>query len=168
MFLWKWLLCTGSHLVAVGGDDNRTVFIFSFLRRTSAVKVYKDNIIGSAIKDSTTESPVQQPNFSSPLLIFSIAMQVWSLFPFIWSTSHLLFQPADVFCVQFNVFSGNDGAGKFWAVGDKVVKSSDVMARSCSKGIFGGNGVLQSALCLTFSSSPAFVITGMADGDIYF
>jgi WD40 repeat protein len=67
---------TGSHLVAVGGDDNRTAFIFSFLRRTSAVKVYKDNIIGSAIKDSTEESPVQQPNFSSPLLVFSIAMQV--------------------------------------------------------------------------------------------
>jgi WD40 repeat protein len=42
------------------------------------------------------------------------------------------------------------------------------MARSCSKGIFGGNGMLQSALCVTFSSSPAFVVTGMADGDIYF
>jgi WD40 repeat protein len=77
-------------------------------------------------------------------------------------------QPADVFSVQFNVFSGSDGAGEFWAVGDKMVKSCDIMARSCSKGIFGGNGVLQSALCLTFSSSPAFIITGMADGDIYF
>jgi WD40 repeat protein len=73
-----------------------------------------------------------------------------------------------VFSVQFNSFSGNDGAGEFWAVGDKMVKSCDTLARSCSKGIFGGNGVLQSALCVTFSSSPAFVVTGMADGDIYF
>jgi WD40 repeat protein len=78
------------------------------------------------------------------------------------------FQPADVFSVQFNSFSGNDGAGEFWAVGDKMVKSCDILARSCSKGIFGGNGVLQSALSVTFSSAPAFVITGMADGDIYF
>jgi WD40 repeat protein len=77
-------------------------------------------------------------------------------------------QPADVFSVQFNAFSGNDGAGEFWAVGDKMVKSCDILARSCSKGIFGGNGVLQSALSVTFSSAPSFVITGMADGDIYF
>jgi WD40 repeat protein len=73
-----------------------------------------------------------------------------------------------VFSAQFNPFSGNEGASEFWAVGDKMVKSCDVLASSCSKGIFGGNGVLQSALSVTFSCSPSFVITGMADGDIYF
>ena len=73
-----------------------------------------------------------------------------------------------MYSAQFNTFSGNDGAGEFWAVGDKMVKSCDILARSCSKGVFGGNGVLQSALCVTFSSAPAFVITGMADGDVYF
>ena len=67
---------TGSHLVAVGGDDNRTAFIFSFGRKPSAAQVYKENILGSASKDSTEDSPVQQPNFSAPSLVFSIAMQV--------------------------------------------------------------------------------------------
>ena len=89
------------------------------------------------------------------------------MFEFV-ETSPYLSQPADVYSAQFNTFSGNDGAGEFWAVGDKMVKSCDILARSCSKGVFGGNGVLQSALCVTFSSAPAFVITGMADGDVYF
>ena len=82
------------------------------------------------------------------------------MFEFV-ETSPYLSQPADVYSAQFNTFSGNDGAGEFWAVGDKMVKSCDILARSCSKGVFGGNGVLQSALCVTFSSAPAFVITGM-------
>ena len=72
-----------------------------------------------------------------------------------------LSQPADVHSAQLNTLCGNDGAGEVWAVGDKMVKSCDILARSCSKGVFGGNGVLQSALCVTFSSAPAFVITRM-------
>ena len=161
---------SGSRLVAVGGDDNRTAFIFSFSRSPSAAQVYKENIAAPASKDAAEDASKQQPLFlSSPVLLFSIAMQV----PSYLSASHshnliMLLQPADVYSAQFNTFSGNDGAGEFWAVGDKMVKSCDILARSCSKGIFGGNGVLQSALCVTFSSSPAFVITGMADGDVYF
>ena len=63
------------------------------------------------------------------------------MFEFV-ETSPYLSQPADVYSAQFNTFSGNDGAGEFWAVGDKMVKSCDILARSCSKGVFGGNGVL--------------------------
>ena len=164
---------TGSHLVAVGGDDNRTAFIFCFLRRGSAAQIYKENLVGTASAGKgSVEDPSRQhtPLFHAPALLFSVAMQV-PFFACYCLTSFVVTsrpQPADVFAVQFNGFSGSDGAGEFWAVGDKMVKSCDIMARSCSKGIFGGNGVLQSALCVTFSSSPAFVITGMADGDIYF
>ena len=68
---------SGSRLVAVGGDDNRTAFIFSFSRSSSAAQVYKENISGSASKD-TTEDEYKQPslNFSSPVLLFNISLQV--------------------------------------------------------------------------------------------
>ena len=68
---------TGSHLVAVAGDDNRTAFIFSFLRKTSAAQVYKENIKGSVSKD-VTENASRQPslNFWSPALLFSVPLQV--------------------------------------------------------------------------------------------
>jgi hypothetical protein len=68
---------TGSHLVAVGGDDNRTAFVFSFLRRTNAAQVYKENIQASVSKDSA-DNATRQPvlMFASPALLFSVAMQV--------------------------------------------------------------------------------------------
>ena len=68
---------SGSRLVAAGGDDNRTAFIFSFSRSSSAAQVYKENISGSASKD-TTEDEYKQPslNFSSPVLLFNISLQV--------------------------------------------------------------------------------------------
>ena len=61
----------------MGGDDNRTAFIFSFSRSSSAAQVYKENISGSASKD-TTEDEFKQPslNFSSPVLLFNISLQV--------------------------------------------------------------------------------------------
>ncbi len=71
---------TGSHLVAVGGDDNRTAFVFSFSRRTSAAQSYKENILGSSSKDAN-EDVSRHPtlNFSSPQLLFSVALQVHAL-----------------------------------------------------------------------------------------
>ena len=119
----------------------------------------------SASKD-TTEDEYKQP--VSKLFVASASVQHlpagFPLFVRFNSSKHhrmYLSQPADVHFAQLNTFSGNDGAGEVWAVGDKMVKSCDSLARSCSKGAFGGNGVLQSALCVTFSSAPAFVITRM-------
>ena len=119
----------------------------------------------SASKD-TTEDEYKQP--VSKLFVASASVQHlpagFPLFVCFNSSKHhrmYLSQPADVHSAQLNTFSGNDGAGEVWAVGDKMVKSCDILARSCSKGVFGGNGVLQSALCVTFSSAPAFVITCM-------
>ena len=68
---------SGSRLVAVGGDDNRTAFILSFSRSSSTAHVYKHNISASASKD-TTEDEYKQPslNFSSPVLLFNISQQV--------------------------------------------------------------------------------------------
>ena len=156
---------SGSRLVAAGGDDNRTAFIFSCSRSSSAAQVYKQNISASASKD-TTEDEYKQP--VSKLFVASASVQHlpagFPLFVRFNSSKHhrmYLSQPADVHSAQLNTFSGNDGAGEVWAVGDKMVKSCDSLARSCSKGAFGGNGVLQSALCVTFSSAPAFVITRM-------
>jgi WD40 repeat protein len=134
--------------------------------------VYKQNISASASKD-TTEDEYKQP--VSKLFVASASVQHlpagFPLFVRFNSSKHhrmYLSQPADVHSAQLNTFSGNDGAGEVWAVGDKMVKSCDSLARSCSKGAFGGNGVLQSALCVTFSSAPAFVITGMTHWDVYF
>jgi WD40 repeat protein len=81
---------TGSHLVAIGGDDNRTAFIFSFLRKPSASQAYKDKLLGSTSSNKDSLSRQQIPFFSSPTLLFSVAMQVllYSLIHF--STSHYL------------------------------------------------------------------------------
>jgi hypothetical protein len=82
---------TGSHLVAVGGDDNRTAFIFTFLRKSSAAQAYKENMLGAATKDSAEELSRQQtPIFSSPVLLFSVAMQVHRQLLIYFSTSHYL------------------------------------------------------------------------------
>jgi WD40 repeat protein len=68
---------TGTHLAAVGGDDNRTAFVFCFSRRPNAAQVYKENMLGSADKGSSEGNSMQSnPNFSHPVLLFSIAMQV--------------------------------------------------------------------------------------------
>ncbi len=68
---------SGSHLVAVAGDDNRTAFVFSFARKTSASQVYKENIKGSTSKD-VAENASRQPSliFWSPALLFSVPLQV--------------------------------------------------------------------------------------------
>lgn len=82
---------TGSHLVAVGGDDNRTAFIFSFLRRGSAAQAYKENLLGaaSASKESTDDQSRQQtPSFFPPTLLFSVAMQVHRIALFCFADCH--------------------------------------------------------------------------------